>query len=185
MNRQTLTKIHMLLAAFILPVAVMFLVTGGLYTWGVKGSYESTAYDIALSAPLTDDSAKLQELTEAELARLSVAFPSGKAKVKHIGTAFLLEWTGSARDVVLETTADPLLATLTVKETNWYRVFVQLHKAKGGVLFKVYAAVLATSLFVILLSGFLMAWQVPKYRKLAAGCAVSGLGIFILVVAAS
>ena len=59
-----------------------------------------------------------------------------------------------------EPTSDELFAKLTISETTWYRNLVQLHKAKGGQLFKVYAAGLAISLFIILLSGFLMAWQV-------------------------
>jgi hypothetical protein len=185
MNRQTLTKIHMLLAAFMFPVALMFLVTGGLYTWGIKGSYESQSYQLELDQPLTDDQALLAELTETELQRLSVAPPSGAAKVKKLGTSFQLEWTGAARDVVLEPTADPLVAKLTVKETTWYRNLVQLHKAKGGQLFKVYAAILAVSLFTILLSGFLMAWAVPKYRKMAVSAALSGVGLFIAMVFAN
>ena len=37
LNRSALMKAHALLAAFILPVAIMFFVTGALYTWGKKG----------------------------------------------------------------------------------------------------------------------------------------------------
>jgi len=184
-NRQTLIKIHMLLAAFIFPVALMFLVTGGLYTWGIKGSYVSQSYEMQLDTPLTDDQAMLVELTETELQRLSIALPSGKAKVKKIGPSFQLEWTGAARDVVLEPTANPLVAALTVKETTWYRNFVQLHKAKGAQQFKVYAAILAVSLFTILLSGFLMALGVPKYRKMALAAALAGIGLFIAMVSTS
>ena len=87
-----------------------------------------------------------------------------------------------SRDVVLEPTADRLTAKLTVKDTTWYRHLVQLHKAKGGQLFKFYAATLAISLFVILLSGFVMAWQVPKYRRMAIVCSATGIGVFLLMM---
>jgi hypothetical protein len=184
-NRLTLTKIHMLLAAFIFPVALMFLVTGGFYTWGIKGSYVSETHQLPLDQPLTDDQTMLVELTEQTLQQLSIAPPSGGAKVKKVGTSFQLEWTGRARDVVLEPTADPLVAKFTVKETNWYRNFVQLHKAKGGQLFKFYAAILAVSLFSILLSGFLMAMQIPKYRKMSMVAALMGIGLFIVMVSLS
>ena len=185
MNRQTLTKIHMLLAAFIFPVALMFLVTGGLYTWGVKGSYVSETHQLALDQPLTDDQTMLVELTEQTLQELSIAPPSGGAKVKKAGTSFQLEWTGRARDVVLAPTADPLVAKFTVKETTFYRNLVQLHKAKGGQLFKFYAAILAVSLFSILLSGFLMAMQIPTYRKMSMAAALAGIGFFIVMVSLS
>jgi len=160
----------------------MFLVTGGFYTWGIKGSYDSEVHMISLEKPLTQDQQHLETLTRQELGKLSVAVPSGAAKVKKGGTSFKLEWTGSDRDVVLEPTSDRLSAKLTIKETTWYRHLVQLHKAKGGQLFKIYAAILAVSLFIILFSGFIMAWQVPKYRKLALIFSAAGLCIFLLMI---
>ena len=185
MNRATLTKIHLLLAAFVLPVACMFLLTGGLYTWDIKGSYQSEIYDVELSQPLVADVLQLTQLASQALQRLGVEHPSGGAVLKRAGTSFQLEWTGSARDVVLEPTENPLLAQLVVKETSWYRHFVQLHKAKGGQLFKVYAVIWAVALLAILISGFLLAWQVPKYRLLAVVCAGAGMLTFVLMVALS
>ena len=175
----------MLLAAFVFPVAFMFLLTGSLYTWGVTGSYDSDSYDIALEQPLTADLDLLLELTNSELQRLAVASPTGKAKVKKLGTSFQLEWTGSKRDVILAPMSDPLVGRLIIKETTWYRNLVQLHKAKGGVLFKVYAAILAISLFIILFSGVLMAWQVPKYRRQALIFSAGGFVIFFAMIAVS
>jgi len=84
-------------------------------------------------------------------------------------------------DVLLEPTPDEFLAKLIVKETSWYRSFVQLHKAKGGQLFKVYAAMLAVSLLIILLSGFIMAWQIPKYRNMALMFSTAGVAIFLMM----
>lgn len=52
MNRQTIMMLHSLLAAFTLPAALMFLITGALYTWGSKGSYNTEAHEIALTEPL-------------------------------------------------------------------------------------------------------------------------------------
>ncbi len=184
-SRFTLIRFHMLLAAFIFPVAVMYLITGGLYTWGIKGSYEQHKYDVSLSAPLPEDEHLLLELATSELQSLAVVPPSGGSKIKKVGASFQLEWTGSERDVILMATGDPNKAQLVVKETSWYRQLVQLHKAKGGQLFKVYAAVLAISLFMILFSGFIMAWQIPKLRKLVAACSVFGVVIFVLMVIAS
>jgi len=182
MNRAMLTKIHLLLAAFMFPVALMYLITGGFYTWGIKGSYDSQTYDVVLADALTEDAAQLTALTEVELQKLGIPVPSGGAKIKKIGVSYQLEWTGSDRDVILAPGSAELVAQLTVKDTNSYRHFVQLHKAKGGQLFKVYAAFLAVSLFTILLSGFLMAWQVPKLRRLATICAATGAALFLVMV---
>lgn len=181
-DRTSLMKIHMALAAFILPVAFMFLLTGGLYTWGIKGDYHDSSIDLALEQPLVADKAVLHDLVSKELDQRGIGFPSGNAGVKLGGTSFRFEWTGANRDVVLEPTADPLLAKMQVKETSWYRQFVQLHKAKGGTAFKVYAAVLAVSLFALLFSGFILAWQLVKYRKLTAISTGAGIAVFIGMV---
>jgi hypothetical protein len=185
MNRATLTKLHLLLAAFLFPVALMFLVTGGLYTWDFKGSYNTEVHEISLDQPLSANQSELVDLVKSELEGRSLSQPTGSAKIKKGGISWKLEWTGSRRDVVLEPTSDPLVARLSIKETTWYRNLVQLHKAKGGQLFKVYAAALAIGLFVILGSGFLMAWQVPKFRRLAGFCATAGAALFVIVVLTS
>jgi hypothetical protein len=182
LQRSSLMKIHMLLAAFVLPVAIMFLITGGLYTWGQKGSYVSESVDLALDQPLADDEAVLTGLVRQALAERGLDTPSGGAKVKQAGTSYLFEWTGADMDIELEPTADPLVARLKIKDTTWYRHLVQLHKAKGGQLFKVLAAIFAISLLLILLSGFVMAMQLPKYRGQALAAMATGFAVFILAV---
>ena len=185
MNRLTLTKIHMILAAFMFPAALMFLVTGGLYTWGVTGDYATSEHPVTLTQPLTDDKDALVAVATAELDRLGLARPSGSPRVRSTGDAFHLEWTGSNADVLLHPTDQPLVATLEVKDTSWYRTLVQLHKAKGGTLFKVYAAALAVALFLILATGFVMAWQVPRFRRVTAIATAAGLASFAAAVALS
>jgi hypothetical protein len=185
MNRRGLIKLHMLLASFIFPVAVMFFVTGAFYTWGIKGSYIDSEYQLDLEGPIASDVDSLKRLVAGELDRLGIEHPTGKAKVKTAGTSFKLEWTGSERDVVLEPTQDPSVLLFTVKETSWYRNLVQLHKAKGGTPFKVYAAFLAGCLFLILLTGFVMALQVPMYRNQSILTACLGLVAFAFFVFSS
>ena len=185
LNRSTLMKAHAVLAAFILPVAIMFFVTGALYTWGVKGSYDTTTHKLHLQNPIQNDLTTLVELTKKELEKQNIPTPSGQAKIKTIGTSFMLEWTGSGVDINLESTSQPLIANLKIKNTSWYRQFVQLHKAKGGTPFKVYAAVFAASLLLLLITGFIMAWQTPKLRKLTLISASVGIAAFIAMVSSS
>lgn len=181
-NRSVLMKTHALLAVFVLPVAIMFFVTGALYTWGIKGSYDISVHELHLKKPIHDEHNELVTLAEIELKKLNIATPTGEAKIKRIGSAFKLEWTGSNMDVVLESTPQPLLLKLEVKKASWYRQLVQLHKAKGGTPFKVYAAVLATTLLFVLITGFIMAWQVPSLRKLTLVSAALGIAAFIAMI---
>lgn len=184
-TRATLTKLHMLLAAFIFPAIVMFLVTGSLYTWGVTGEYVSTDHPLTLTQPLANDETQLVSLAQTELDRLGISAPSGRPRVRSMGDAFQLEWTGSQRDVIVEPGATPLEATLIVKETSWYRYIVQLHKAKGGTVFKVYAAMLALSLFILVASGLAMALMVRAYRSMTLMASAAGVVAFVAALALS
>ena len=184
-KRSMLMKAHALLAAFILPAAIMFFVTGALYTWGIKGSYETSSQALHLEKPIQGELTELVALVKKELKRQDLEAPSGKAKIKRIGTSFRLEWTGSERDIILEPTSQPLIVTLQIKNTSWHRQFVQLHKAKGGVPFKVYAAAFSIALLLLLITGFMMAWQMPKMRKLTAVSASLGIVVFFAMVASS
>ena len=71
-NRSTLMKAHAVLAAFILPVAIMFFVTGAFYTWGIKGSYYTTTHEIYLQRPIQDDLTSLVALTKNELKKQNI-----------------------------------------------------------------------------------------------------------------
>ena len=174
-------KLHVLIAVFILPVAILFFVTGAFYTWGIKGDYKVSVQSLPLKQPLQNDLKILVKVVKDELKNQDISPPTGKAKIKKIGQSFKLEWTGSDKDVVLESTPNPLIAQLKIKETGWHRHFVQLHKAKGGIAFKIYATILALGLLFLLISGFIMAWQLPKLRKITLISTMSGLIFFILM----
>lgn len=184
-SRLQLMKIHALLAVFTLPVALMFVITGALYTWGIKGSYNSEEHTIILTEQLQPELETLTDLVKKELTVLGVALPSGQAKIRKVGTNFMLDWAGSSRDVVLETTDNNLVAKLIVKETTWYRNLVQLHKAKGGVVFKVYAAFFAVVMCLLLISGCIMAWQTPKLKSMSIWAFGVGIVSFLAIVWAS
>ena len=163
----------------------MFLITGALYTWGIKGGYETTVHKLYLETPLQGQLIELTALAEKELQKRNISLPTGQAKIKKVGTSFRLEWSGSSKDVMLEPTSRPRIAKLKIKQTSWYRQFVQLHKAKGGSPFKVYAAIIATSLLVLLITGFIIAWQTPKLRNLTLVSSILGMVVFVAMIISS
>ena len=70
MNRQLLVKIHLILAATALPIMLMFLITGGLYTAEYKPSSHAQTYEVKLAEPLQADIAKLKQVVHQKLAEL-------------------------------------------------------------------------------------------------------------------
>jgi hypothetical protein len=158
----------------------MYLVTGAFYTGGIKGGYTSASHQLELSSELTADKKILEAMIIKELDARGISHPTGKSKIKKGGTSFYFEWTGSNRDVTLSPTADPTIATLKIKDTSFYRSFVQLHKAKGSKPFKVFAIAWGIGLGVLLLSGSIMALQSPMLRKTSIISAICGFIAFII-----
>lgn len=178
--RRNLIVTHTLLAAFFLPMGIMYAITGGLYGLGIKGTYSTDEHQVALTQPLTADLAPLVTLVSSELESRDLAEPSGSVGVKKGGTSFYLEWTGSARDVQLHPTDDPLVATLKIKDVTPHRYLVQLHKAKGGEVFKWFAAVWMVGLVLLFVTGGIMAFAAKPYRKLATISGIAGIGSFVV-----
>ncbi|NBX57046.1 MAG: hypothetical protein EBT64_01050 [Gammaproteobacteria bacterium] len=177
--QKTLISIHLWLAAFFFPIAVMFASTGALYTISIKGSYEETTRSVQLTQPLSPELSVLTGVVERALDEAGVEHPSGAASIKKAGGSFELEWTGVRRDVVLKPSTDPLSATLVIKETTPWRHLVQLHKAKGSDIAKGISVLWGIGLVLILLSGLLMAWNVPTYRRKALTAGGLGLVTFV------
>ncbi len=182
MNRMQLMTAHVLLAAFILPIAAMFAITGSFYTWGIKGSYSEDIHKIVLSKPLSADTLSLTLLAESKLEDLNISAPEGSPNLKKSGSDYYLEWTGSSKDLILKPTKNDLVAKLIIKNTSWYRHLVQLHKAKGGIAFKVYAVVFAIALGLLLLSGIIMALQIPKLKTATLVSSLIGFVSFIVFI---
>lgn len=182
LNRAALVNSHLVVASFFLPFGLMFLVTGALYTVGIKGSYTTRIQTITLAEPLRPDVDALVAVATAALDREGVTPPSGEASVRKVGGAFQLEWSGVARDLNLKAGAGELEAVLEIKETTPLRRLVQLHKAKGNTFAKALSVAWAAGLLVMFASGLSLAWASAKHRKLAMMAGGAGLTAFVLYV---
>lgn len=184
-SRKFLTSLHTILAAFFLPMGIMYAITGGLYGLDVKGNYQTTEHKLSLTQPLPSDLASLATIAQTELQNRNIDLPTGTAGVRKVGTSFAFEWSGSRRDIELAPTADPLVATLKVKDTTPHRFFVQLHKAKGATAFKWFAAVWMVGLVLLFITGGILAIAAKPFRKLAIPSAILGAIAFIVLAAIS
>jgi len=176
-----LFKIHVYVGAWFIPIILMFLITGGLYTMGIKGDYRSQKFEIPLIQPIGPDLNYLEGLVKTILVEKNYPFPSGNLSIKKAGTSWELEWTGARMDLILAPTLDPYLATLTLKKTNFHRFFVQLHKAKGGMAFKGLAVFLALALLTLVTTGFLQVNKMPKYKTSARLILLTGFILFGII----
>lgn len=179
MNRIFLTKLHLITAAFMFPAIVMFLVTGGLYTWGNTGEWHEETTSIALEQPVVPTEEALKAIALGELDKRGVAAPSGKTRLRGEGQDAELQWTGARTEASVSLSDQPNVAEVTIKQASLHRWLVQLHKAKGSTIFKVYASVLAVVLFILVVSGLILGLQVKVYRGLTIWSSVAGILGFV------
>lgn len=180
MNRAFLTKLHLILAAFMFPAVLMFLVTGALYTWGNKGDWYETSRTVTLDQPFGSQSqGDLTSIAVQVLLEQDLPIPSGQESLSGEGSEQSLSWTGARSEVTVMGTDDPMVAQVKVKEASFHRWLVQLHKAKGSTAFKVYATILASVLFLLVLSGIIMGLQVKALRGITIGSSVAGAVAFV------
>lgn len=183
MERKKYVLAHTLIASFIAPVAFMFLVTGGLYTWGITGSfYPAETFFVEITKAIEPNQEAVELFVTKQLAEKGLNPPTGEADFRVNESGVRLRWTGSNLDLNFSTTKDSSIVKFEIRETTLHKRFVQLHKAKGGLGFKIYASILAISLFLLIATGYILAWKLPKYKKLTIITSIVGILFFIFMV---
>jgi len=177
-TRAQLINLHLIVASFFLPFAVMFLITGALYTISIKGSSVARQESVAITVPLPTELGPLVTAASAVLKQKGIAEPTGDASLRKVGGTVQLEWGGASRDVTFRQGASSTEAILEIKEHTAYRKLVQLHKAKGNVFAKAVSVVWAIGLALIFASGIPMAFASPKHRKIALISGALGFALF-------
>jgi len=184
-NRQLLVKIHLILAATTLPIMLMFLVTGGLYTAEYKPSSHKQTYEVKLEKPLQADIVQLKQVVHQKLIELKLDDPNGKARLKRDkkrgGKKFV--WSGSNHTVTMWSHAnDRSVVSIEISTPSWYKRLMKLHKGKGGDVFDIFAIVTAIVLILVLFTGVWIGLQSMAYRKLTWTALGSGSLLFVLLV---
>ena len=182
-----LMKVHLYSAAFILPVALLFLSTGFLiFLDDIEGDYYRTPFSISLTTPLVRDESTLEKIVLTEMEKLGLEKPEGWIRIKEIESDpwYQFEYhDGFSRIIKLMPTSDPLMAKLVLEEASLYRKFVRLHTAHGNIYFRVYALVFTLVLCSMLVTGYLLAWRLKQYRNPLLLSSTVSLFLFIVIVA--
>lgn len=182
-----LMKIHLFSAAFILPVALLFLGTGFLiFLDDINGDYYRTTFSVTLTRPLLRDESALEEIVLSEMEKRELEKPKGWTRIQELDSDpwYQFEYHDGVRRIInLMPTSDPLVAEMVLKEASLYRKFVMLHQAQGNLFFRLYALIFAVVLFSMLVTGYLLAWRLKPYRNPLLVSSTASLLLFITIVA--
>jgi hypothetical protein len=169
MKRNVFIKIHLVLAATILPVVLMYVITGALYTAEYKPSSHGEAFDVQLDAPLTRNVELLKSVVHKALIQRDIEDPDGKTKFKrdkkHGGKKFV--WQGDNHTVSMWSHKDDRsIVSIEVSTPSWYKRLMWLHKAKASDAFDIFSIVVAIILIFVLITGVIVGLQVKLFRGL-------------------
>ncbi|HMN68871.1 MAG TPA: hypothetical protein PKC28_10070 [Bdellovibrionales bacterium] len=183
--RQLLVNVHVMTAGFFLVTGVMFAVTGGLYTYGVRGGYDTEKLSLSLDLPAEPTLSELEETARRVLAENNAPLPSGGPGMRKVGTSWSFDWSGVNYEFSLEPAAVAGRYNASIKKTDAHRFFVQLHKAKGGWPFKLVAAGLAMALLVLFMGGTLLAFSSPFLKRAFLYSFLAGGAVFAIAALTS
>lgn len=165
MTRYQMIQMHMLLAAFLLPLALMYLVSGILYTLDVKGHIKKQEIMVPLEQAFVPNLEDLKKQTINILKQKHMPTPGGEPSLKKRKGVYELYWSDLKYAVKLQATSHPMTARLTVKKRNFLAQVMRIHRAEAGLVFQVFTIILVLGLMTILLSGVYMALMVPKFKR--------------------
>jgi hypothetical protein len=166
-QRMLIIKIHAILACFFMPMALLYFISGALYSFDIKGDVDKQVYTVALDRPFTPDLAQLSEYAKTALNQHELTQPTGNASITRKRRSSEYRWGDLQRLVVIEPTANPLEVKLVYRQRSPLTQLMRVHRAEAGSTIRLYSLSMVVSLILILGSGVFLAVGMPKLRRTA------------------
>jgi len=178
-QRMLVIKVHAILACVALPLAVLYFISGALYTMDIKGTIKKQVIPLTLSSRFTPDLAMLSALARSELEQRGLARPGGDPTIMEKKGAYEYRWGDLKYLAVIKPTDDPMQVELTYRQRSPLAQVMRVHRAEAGSRVELVSISMAIALVVILASGAFLALGLPKLRRTALYA--SGIGILLLL----
>lgn len=181
-SRQYIMRAHLLLAGFILPIAILYFVSGALYTIDIKGSVKRQTFKLQLETPFTPNLDYLVQVTQQALKERQIEQPEGDPVLKKKRSGYELRWGDMTTVITLRPSNNVHTATLTVRQRSLLTQVMRIHRAEAGILFKVLAVVMVCGLIAMFATGVQMARHIPALRRPLVIAVTAGLLTFITLL---
>ncbi len=182
-QRLLIIKVHAILACFFIPIALLYFLSGALYSLDIKGRVDKQIHTLALDRPFTPDLAQLSATVTVALQHRELPLPGGQPTIARKKQSYEFRWGDLRRLVVVRPTDDPLQVELVYRQRSPLTQLMRIHRAEAGLLARIFSISMAFSLILILGSGVVLALGMPKLRRtalLALGAGfIAVLSVFI------
>jgi hypothetical protein len=179
-QRMLVIKLHAILACFFMPMALLYFISGGLYSFDIKGGVDKQVYSVALDRPFAPDLAQLSESVKTALDQHKLSLPTGNPAIRKKKGTYEYRWGDLKRLVVVHPTDDPLKVELVYRERSPLTQLMRVHRAEAGSPIRILSLSLVVSLIFILGSGVFLAVGIPKLRQTALLALGAG---FVMILA--
>lgn len=166
-QRMLIVKVHALLACFFMPLALLYFISGALYSFDIKGDVDKQVYTLALESPFTPDLARLSDTVTAALEERALSLPTGSPALVKKKNSYEYRWGDLRRLVVVAPTDNPLQVELVYRQRSPLTQLMRVHRAEAGPVLRIFSLSMVVSLIVILGSGIFLAVGMPKLRRTA------------------
>ena len=170
-------KLHAYLACFFLPLTLLYIFSGMLYFFDIKGKVtEEQEFFITIEQPWPE--------TEQDAQRLVLQHLVGERFVELPEDYYLWEgkhdWYGHEREVLLSPTEQPNVVEIHIMEHDWVMQMLIIHKGFAGLYFKVMSVLFGISLAFTVLSGVIITLQLPQLKSTALWSIACGAGFLFI-----
>lgn len=178
MKRKNIIYIHLTLATYFLPITFFFMITGGLYTFGIKGQTTIETYEFE-SSQIKDNNISNIILQKLKHRNLNL---NRSPIINYSGDAVTYMWKNRHYEIILTRNYRTNLDNLRYKEYNTLSWLMKLHKANGNTLFKTITAIWLISLLLIFLSGTFLAYKTSNLKYIATWGLILGTLTTIIII---
>ncbi|PHS71491.1 MAG: hypothetical protein COB23_00510 [Methylophaga sp.] len=172
-------KLHAYLACFFLPLTVLYIFTGILHLFDIKGEVKNTfEYKIEISAGWPEQETVAKALVEHFLAKKN-HFPLPESYYPEEG---LHDWFGRKQEVLLLPTESPYQAKLVVKEHDFWLQLLLIHKGIAGKIFWILGLFFGIHLLISVISGVVLALQLPGLKSMSTLSLSGGFSLLVILL---
>lgn len=164
-------KLHAYFACFFLPITLLYITTGMLYFFDVKGEVTETfEYSVTLE----------NGWPSQESDAYPIVMDAMKAnQQKELPADYYLyegnhDWYGHERAVIFKPTDDPKIAKLIIEEHDLLKQLLIVHKGYAGIFFKLFSIMFGFSLAFSVISGVVITLQLPQLKNASLFAIMAG-----------
>lgn len=183
-KHQKLVYFHMLLASFFTPAILLFLITGSLYTFDVKGKVSKQKFELKLEKPFEPNLAILTQTVSSFLQNKHLIIPDGNPILKKLKKGYKFYWSGLKYVVYFKAENANSIVHVSYKERSFLTQLMRIHRADAGIIFKTVSLLSVLGLVLVLVSGLYMAYT-SKRKKAAFVAFFLGFALLAILISFS